>query len=118
MKGNRWSGPVLIGLVIALVAAGAAFANVALLGSTGEDERLGHFRPTATGFATTSGPGSTVRTGDTAATTRTAVAPPPPVTTSTDDDRDRTTTDDDHGGSDDDSGRGRGRGRGGGDDDD
>ena len=114
MSGGRWKGPVLIGLVIALVAAGAAFANVALLSSTGEDERLGQFRPTATGFVTTSGTGSTTRTNVTEATTRTAVAPPPPVSTSTDDDDAQTTTDDE----DEDFGRGRGRGRGRGGDDD
>lgn len=89
---RRWRGPVAIGLAVIALAIGAALANVALLGSAGDD-RLGHLRPV-----------------DVAApTTRASTAVPPPAT--------RLDADGDHAES---PGTGRtpGRERGDGDDDD
>jgi hypothetical protein len=66
---RRWRGPVTIGLAVIVLAIAAALANVALLGSTGDD-RIGHLRPV----------GSTLST-----TVASPVTPPAP----TDSDRDR-----------------------------
>lgn len=80
---RRWRAPVVIGLAVVAVAVGAAFANVALLGSTGED-RLGRLSPVDPALTST-GPST--------------VTAPPAATT---------TPGDDHGGSSGGSGRGRG----------
>jgi hypothetical protein len=82
---------VLVGAAVVAVAVAAAFANVALLGSVGED-RIGRLRPVD---PTLSG----------ARQATTAPAPAPAAAPASADD-------DDH------SGRGRGRGRSGGDSDD
>jgi hypothetical protein len=69
---RRWRGPVTIGLAVIVLAIAAALANVALLGSTGDD-RIGHLRPV----------GSTPST-----TVASPVTPPPPTTTDRDHDDD------------------------------
>ena len=61
---TRWRRPVTIGLAVIALAIGAALANVALLGSAGDD-RLGHLRPV----------------DSTLPTTRPSLATPPPATT-------------------------------------
>ena len=68
---RRWRGPVTIGLAVIVLAIAAALANVALLGSTGDD-RIGHLRPV----------------GSTLPTTGPASPPPPPATIDADRDRD------------------------------
>lgn len=45
---RRWRTPVGIGIAVVAIAVAAAFANVALLGSAGED-RLGRLRPVTQG---------------------------------------------------------------------
>lgn len=77
---RRWIRPALVGVAVVAVAVAAAFANVALLGSVGED-RIGRLRP--------------VDPSLTAARQETT-APAPAAATTTDDDEDH-------------SGRGRGR---------
>jgi len=109
---RRWRGPLAIALVVALVAVGATVANVALLSSAGEDDRLGRLRPTTPGFVAPAGDAAGTTTSRTATTptgASTATTIPPPGVAG----------DDDDGGEGDDSGHGRGRnrGRGGGDDD-
>ncbi len=49
---RRWRGPVTIGLAVIVLAIAAALANVALLGSTG-DNRIGHLRPVGSTPSTT-----------------------------------------------------------------
>lgn len=101
---RRWRTPAGVAAAVIAIAVAAAFANVALLGSTGE-ERLGRLRPVDSALTTprdtTTGDGETVI----APATTTA---PTGGTTSTDDSASPG----------DDSGRGRGRGRGGDDDGD
>lgn len=87
---RRWLRPALVGIAVVAVAVAAAFANVALLGSVGED-RIGRLRPVDPTLSATR-----------QATTAPAPAPPAAAPASTDDD--------DH--------SGRGRGRGGSDDSD
>jgi hypothetical protein len=69
---RRWRGPLTIGLAVIVLAIAAALANVALLGSTGDD-RIGHLRPV----------GSTLST-----TVVSPVTSPPPATTDPERDRD------------------------------
>ncbi len=88
---RRWLRPALVGVAVVAVAVAAAFANVALLGSVGED-RIGRLRPVD--------PTLTAARQETTAPAPAAVAP-----TATDGDGDH-------------SGRGRGRGRSGDSDDD
>jgi hypothetical protein len=68
---RRWRRPVTIGLAVIALAIAAALANVALLGSAGED-RLGHLRPVDSTL-------STPRTS-------TAATPPPATTIDADGD--------------------------------
>ena len=93
---RRWRTPVGVGVAVVAIAIAAAFANVALLGSTGED-RLGRLRPVDPAL-TTPRPATTV---------------PAPAGTTTGAD---TSTDDSGSSGDHDGGRGRG-GDGDGDDD-
>ena len=97
---RRWLRPALVGVAVVAVAVAAAFANVALLGSVGED-RIGRLRPVDPTLSSARGATTAPRTVTTTAATPATVAP--------------TTTDDDD---DDSSGRGRGRGRSGDSDDD
>ena len=68
---RRWRGPLTIGLAVIVLAIAAALANVALLGSTGDD-RVGHLRPV----------------GSTLPTTGPSTPPPPPATIDASRDRD------------------------------
>ena len=51
---RRWRTPVTIAIAVIVLAISAAFANVALLGSAGED-RLGRLRPVDPHLSTTAG---------------------------------------------------------------
>ena len=55
---RRWRTPVGIGVAVVALAVAAAFANVALLGSAGED-RLGHLRPVSAQAPATTAPALT-----------------------------------------------------------
>lgn len=102
MRRRRWLRPALVGALVLVVAAAAAFANVALLGAVGED-RIGRLRPVDPGLSATLGTAPAGATSTGAVTVAPAPAVTAPIVTDGDDDGSR---------------RGRGRGRSGDSDDD
>lgn len=88
---RRWRTPVAVGVAVVAIALAAAFANIALLGSAGED-RLGRLSPVATPAGGTA-PAATDDDGGATTTTGTTTT----GTTAGADDRGRPDGDD-HGG--------------------
>jgi hypothetical protein len=78
---RRWRAPVSIGLVVVAVAVAAAFTNVALLGSAGED-RLGKLSPVDAGLSTTEPERTVTAPPPTTAVTTPSVPTTPPATIS------------------------------------